>query len=221
MRVSHQTIYTSLFVQTKGVLRGELSAQLRTQRVRRRPQRRMSLASRRNRIPDMVGIAGRPRCSTEPSPGTGRVTCWSAATGAATWHPGRTAQPVLARARDPGRHHCDSRGLGQPRVPRAARTHARIADLGPRSGDDPARRRHCCDQDAGLLLRRLQPLAARQQRGHKRLLRQYFPKKTDLSLITPEQLQAVVEELNQRPRQSLAWKTPHEVFWSAALAITA
>ena len=60
MRVSHETIYTSLFVQAKGVLRPELTAQLRTRRVRRRPQKRMSLASRRNRIPNMLGIAERP-----------------------------------------------------------------------------------------------------------------------------------------------------------------
>jgi IS30 family transposase len=41
MRVSHATIYTSLFVQARGALRGELTACLRTRRVRRRPQRRV------------------------------------------------------------------------------------------------------------------------------------------------------------------------------------
>ncbi len=60
MRVSHETIYTSLFVQTKAVLPGTLTANLPTRRVRRRPQRRMSLSTRRNRIPDMVGIGDRP-----------------------------------------------------------------------------------------------------------------------------------------------------------------
>ncbi len=60
MRVSHETIYTSLFVQAKGVLQPELTGQLRTRRVRRRPQRRLSSASRRNRIPYMRGIAERP-----------------------------------------------------------------------------------------------------------------------------------------------------------------
>ena len=53
------------------------------------------------------------------------------------------------------------------------------------------------------------------------LLRQYFPKKTDLSLTSPQQLQHVVDQLNQRPRETLTWKTPHEVFWSAAVAVTA
>jgi IS30 family transposase len=53
------------------------------------------------------------------------------------------------------------------------------------------------------------------------LLRQYFPKKTDLSLTSPQRLQQIVDQLNQRPRAALAWKTPHEVFWSAAVAMIA
>lgn len=53
------------------------------------------------------------------------------------------------------------------------------------------------------------------------LLRQYFPKKTDLSIHQPEHVQAVVNELNQRPRQTLGWHTPHEVFWAASLAMIA
>lgn len=53
------------------------------------------------------------------------------------------------------------------------------------------------------------------------LLRQYFPKKSDLSLITPEQLLTVAGELNQRPRRALGWQTPHEVYSRAVVAMTA
>jgi IS30 family transposase len=60
MRVSHETIYTSLFVQTKAVLRTGLTGQLRTRRVRRRPQRRISAARGAGRIPGMTPIAARP-----------------------------------------------------------------------------------------------------------------------------------------------------------------
>ena len=60
MRVSHETIYTSLFVQTKAVLDTQLTSQLRTRRVRRRPQRRVLLRSQSRRIPDMVPISQRP-----------------------------------------------------------------------------------------------------------------------------------------------------------------
>jgi hypothetical protein len=47
------------------------------------------------------------------------------------------------------------------------------------------------------------------------LLRQYFPKRTDLSIHTPEDLRAVQERLNHRPRKVLGWRTPMEVFGCA------
>ena len=53
------------------------------------------------------------------------------------------------------------------------------------------------------------------------LLRQYFPKKTDLSQHDADHVQAVVGELNRRPRQSLRWQTPHEVFCAATVAMIA
>ena len=60
MRVSHETIYTSLFVQAEAVLPSVLTTSLRTRRIRRRPQRRMSLKSGLGRIPNMVRITDRP-----------------------------------------------------------------------------------------------------------------------------------------------------------------
>jgi IS30 family transposase len=62
MRVSHETIYTSLFVQAKGGLSGQLTAHLRTRRVRRRPQRRVWLGPPRTK--DMVPIQRRPEEAT-------------------------------------------------------------------------------------------------------------------------------------------------------------
>ena len=52
------------------------------------------------------------------------------------------------------------------------------------------------------------------------LLRQYFPKKTDLSLISSEVLRFSVAELSQRPRAALAWQSPLEVYRRAAVALT-
>jgi len=49
------------------------------------------------------------------------------------------------------------------------------------------------------------------------LVRQYFPKKSDFSKITDRQLNKVVERLNQRPRKTLGYKTPHEVFFKLPL----
>ena len=53
------------------------------------------------------------------------------------------------------------------------------------------------------------------------LPRQYFPKKTDLSIYTAEQLQAVVDQLNDRPRAALNWHTPTEVYRAATVALIA
>jgi IS30 family transposase len=49
------------------------------------------------------------------------------------------------------------------------------------------------------------------------LVRQYFPKKSDFSKITDRQLKKVVERLNHRPRKTLGYKTPHEVFFKLPL----
>ena len=60
MRVSHETIYTSLFVQAQPGLRAELTAKLRTRRLRRHPQRRDACRGKKSRIPDLVPLKDRP-----------------------------------------------------------------------------------------------------------------------------------------------------------------
>lgn len=180
MRVSHETIYTSLFVQTKAVLHPELTAHLRTRRVRRRPQRRMSLASRRSRIPNMLGIAERPAHVAD------RVVAGHWEGDLLVGRYGRSHLVTLVE-----RH---SRFLLVLPVPDTT-TMTVVAAVTRAFLDLP----ECT-------------------RG---LLRQYFPKKTDLSQTSPERLQQIVDQLNQRPRESLACKTPDEVFWSATVAMTA
>jgi transposase, IS30 family len=60
-------------------------------------------------------------------------------------------------------------------------------------------------------------MAAGLQREHDGLLRDYFPKGIDLAGISPEELQQVADELNDRPRKTLGWARPADLITGAAL----
>ena len=79
MQVSHETIYRTLFVQSRGALRKELTAHLRTGRVIRRPKG-VRLPDGRGGRPNIAATSpnGRPRPRTGRCPGTGKAT-WSSA----------------------------------------------------------------------------------------------------------------------------------------------
>jgi IS30 family transposase len=82
MRVSPETIYTSLFVQTKAVLRPELTGKLRTRRVRRRPHRRVNASTESKQIPAMASIRNRPaEASDRRTPGHWESQCCCQAAG--------------------------------------------------------------------------------------------------------------------------------------------
>jgi hypothetical protein len=87
MRVSHERIDTWLFVQTRAVLDPELTARLRTRRVRRRPRRRLTAAASKH-ILAMTSIRERPvEALYRRQPAHRRVICSSAALAAGIWSP--------------------------------------------------------------------------------------------------------------------------------------
>jgi IS30 family transposase len=93
MRVSHETIYLSLFVQARGALRKELFRCLRTGRVRRRPQG-LTVMNGQGKIRNAVSISERrAEASDRAVPGTGRKT-WSTATATAPSPPSSSARAV-------------------------------------------------------------------------------------------------------------------------------
>ena len=223
MRLSHETIYTSLFVQTKAVLRPQLTGQLRTRRVRRRPQRRMSLKRDAGRIKNMTPVSDRPssaRDRREPGHWEGDLIV------------GRYGRSHLVTLVE--RH---SRYLlvlpikdatSGTVITAVAQAFARLPDTMRKSltwdrGVEMTRHTEFTDV-TGIPVYFCEAYCPWQRGSNENtngLLRQYFPKKTDLSIHTNEHVLKVVAELNSRPRAVLRWQTPFEVFSAASVALIA
>ena len=207
MQVSHETIYQSIYLYPRGGLRRELQACLRTGRARRRRGRR----EMRGRIVGAVPIGQRPpevEGRLVPGHHEGDLIMGSKASNSAVGtiveRAHRLPHPAAA-ARRPRRRH---------RRRRHHRAHDRPAalvrpdpDLGPRQRNGPAPAHHRRHRHRHLLRRPLLALAARQQREHNGLLREYLPKGTDLRAWTPAQLQRH-RRRTQRPAPQ-APRLPH------------
>jgi IS30 family transposase len=209
MRVSHETIYQSIYVQGRGALRRELAVCLRTGRALRKPRRKDG--ERRGRIPGMVMISERPaEVGDRAVPGhwEGDLIIGAGNKSAIGTLVERSSRFVLL-LHLPG-------GYGPDRVA-AAMTEAM-------SGLPQAIRRSLTwDQgqemtghaqiavDTGLDIYFCDPHSPWQRGSNENtngLLRQYFPKSTDLSVHGRARLEEVAAQLNSRPRQTLGWKTP-------------
>lgn len=212
MRVSHEAIYRSIYVQGKGNLRRELHTCLRTGRALRKPQRRSG--QRRGRIRDMVNISERPpEVEDRAVPGhwEGDLILGSTVSGSAigTLVERTTRFVMLLHLPD------DHTALAvQDAIV------AKMASL-------PAILRKTLTWDQGSEMANHIAIAAAAeldiyfcdphspwQRGTNEntngLLRQYFAKGKDLSVFPADYLDYVATKLNRRPRQTLGWKTPAE-----------
>jgi len=209
MRVSHETIYQSIYVQGRGALRRELAASLRTGRALRRPRRKEG--ERRGRIKDMVMISERPAEAADravPGHWEGDLIMGARNASAIGTLVERSTRFVmllhLPRGHDPAAvaEAMTEAMSGLPGSLRRSLTwdqgkemtlHARIAaatDL----------EIYFCDPHS--------PWQRGSNENTNGLLRQYFPKGTDLSVHSREDLDAVAAQLNSRPRKTLGWKTP-------------
>jgi IS30 family transposase len=220
MRISHEAIYQALYVQGRGALRRELAACLRTGRALRKPRRRAD--TRRERIKDKVMISDRPaEVEDRAVPGhwEGDLIIGKNSGSAIGTLVERTTRFTMLL------HLPDDHGAT---AVRDAITLS-IATL-------PEQLRRSLTWDQGIELSEHVRLSFEAdlpvyfcdphspwQRGSNEntngLLRQYFPKGTDLSVHDLEDLAQVAAGLNGRPRKTLAWKTPAEAL--AALLSTA
>ena len=221
MWVSHETIYQSLFVQSRGALRRELTACLRTGRALRRPQRQAAgtRAARTRRIPDMVNISERPAEAADravPGHWEGDLIIGKDSGSAIGTLVERATRFVLLL-------HLPPRPDGQPDHGALAVQEAMTAKM----SELPDQLLRTLTWDQGIEMTNHARIAAATgldiyfcdphspwQRGSNEntngLLRQYFPKGTDLSRWGPGHLDHIAAELNNRPRKTLGWRTPAE-----------
>lgn len=212
MRISHEVIYQSLYIQGRGALRRELTRCLRTGRAVRKPRRRTEQRGRR-RISDMVMIADRPPAVTDravPGHWEGDLLV-GAENGSAIATLVERATRFTLLLGLPGSH-------GAVEVRDAVI--AAMAEL-------PHQLRRSLTWDQGVEMAHHGQISTATdlaiyfcdphspwQRGTNEntngLLRQYFPKGSDLSVHTAGHLAAVAAELNARPRKVLGYYTPAE-----------
>ncbi|GAB2778003.1 IS30 family transposase [Streptomyces daliensis] len=212
MHVAHETIYQALYIQGRGELRRELAKALRTGRARRKPRRQAQQRQPRYRHP-MVMISERPaEVADRAVPGhwEGDLIIGKDSGSAIGTLVERSTRYVMLL------HLPNGRGTELVRdalveavtaLP-AHLTRSLTWDQGSEMG-----RHHEFTVATDVPVYFCDP-ASPWQRGSNEntngLLRQYFPKGTDLSVHTREDLAAVAAELNGRPRKTLGWETPAE-----------
>ncbi|MGA8015551.1 MAG: IS30 family transposase [Candidatus Dormiibacterota bacterium] len=209
MHVSHETIYMSLYVQGRGALRQELHRALRTGRAHRRPQH--SLPTGRGVIPNMVLISERPaEVEDRAVPGhwEGDLIMGRRKTCIGTLVERSTRYLMLLQLRNTTaaavRSAMSSKILALPVELRRSVTWDQGKEMSQHLGFtvDTGVQVYFCDPSS--------PWQRGTNENTNGLLRQYFPKGTDLSGFTQAELDAVAQELNERPRQTLGWMTPSQ-----------
>jgi len=214
MRVSHETIYQSLYVQARGALRRELAAHLRSGRARRQVGGPVAVAPK---IPGMVNISARPpEASDRAVPGNweGDLIVGKGSRSQVATLVERRSRFVLLAA------------LPTKAAPEVADVLARTITAVPAhlhrtltwdQGRELAAHRQF-SAATGIAVYFCDPHSPWQRGTNENtngLLRQYLPKGMDLSGVTQEQLDVIADRLNGRPRQTLGWRTPSEVLAEA------
>ena len=212
MQVSHETIYQSIYVQGRGALRRELARCLRTGRALRKPRRAAGQHSGQGKITGMVMISERPAEAADravPGHWEGDLIIGTGSTAIGTLVERSTRYVLLLHL--PRRHDAASVADAMIEAMNALPVHLRRSVAWDQGREMAAHAK--ISLATGLEVYFCDPHSPWQRGSNENtngLLRQYFPKGTDLSVHSRAHLDAVAAELNGRPRQTLGWRTPAE-----------
>jgi IS30 family transposase len=219
-QVSHETIYRSLFIQARGVLKKELQQHLRSQRAIRRSRHANQNRDGRGQITNAVSIRERPASVEDravPGHWEGDLIAGSNNSYIATLVERHTRYAMLAKVKNKDTQSVVSALIKQakklPRELYKSLTWDRGHELADHQRFTLATdiQVYFCDPSS--------PWQRGSNENTNRLLRQYFPKGTDLSVHSQAKLNAVARQLNERPRKTLEFETPAERFNACVASI--
>jgi len=219
-QVSHETIYRSLFVQTRGVLKKELLGHLRSKRTIRRSKQATQKGSDHGQIKDMISIRERPASVEDravPGHWEGDLLSGSKNSHIATLVERHTRYVMLAKVANKETNTVVSALIKQAKKLPGELYKSLTWDRGKELADH---RRFSLATDIDVYF--CDPQSPWQRGSNENtngLLRQYFPKGTDLSVYSQADLNKVARQLNERPRKTLEFETPAERF-NACVALT-
>ncbi|MCJ7558035.1 MAG: IS30 family transposase, partial [Gammaproteobacteria bacterium] len=219
-QVSHETIYRSLFIQARGALKKELLQHLRSKRAMRRSRHKTLKGEGLGQITDTVSIRERPASVEEravPGHWEGDLIFGTRDTQIATLVERHTRYVMLAKVNSKHTETVINALIKQahklPRELYKSLTWDRGSEMADHKRFTLATdiKVYFCDPQS--------PWQRGSNENTNGLLRQYFPKGTDLSVHSQAKLNAVARQLNERPRETLGFHTPAERFSECVASI--
>jgi transposase, IS30 family len=210
-QVSHETIYRTLYIQSRGALKKELWAHLRRTRAMRRSRHHTQKTEDHGRITGTISISERPATVEDravPGHWEGDLLFGSKNSQIATLVERQTRYVMLVKVASK-----DSVTVINALIKRARRLPKELYRTltWDRGSEMAEHRRFTLATDIQVYFCDPQhPWQRGTNENTNGLLRQYFPKGLDLSAVSQAKLNAVARELNERPRKTLSYETPAE-----------
>jgi IS30 family transposase len=220
-RVSHETIYRSLYIQARGVLKKELLQHLRAKRTVRRSRHASLKRNGLGQVKDAVSIRERPASVEDravPGHWEGDLIGGSGNSYIATLVERQSRYVMLVKVANKDTNSVISGLIKQAHKLPKELYRSLTWDRGKELADHPRLtmatdvKVYFCDPHA--------PWQRGSNENTNRLLRQYLPRGTDLSVHSQSKLSAIARQLNERPRKTLNYQTPAEKFAKCVASIS-